>query len=254
MLNRAGQLFQKETQHGCIEVWQQNKLRWLSIDAIEQTRINIDHPGQLESPLHYAFLASLFFVEIPEKILLAGMGGGALARYLHHRRPVIKGDAVEISETIAVVAKRYFYFPETQWNIIVADIQQWQGAHSDLIVVDIAVADLTPAWLTSEKMLLHLKQQLSASGVLAMNLLVADAQSLSSMLMVIRRVFERRTLCLSIPDHKNIVVFAFNQQPRYRSISELNSRIGALTKIWGFDFNPFLERLIKDNPVGSGVF
>jgi len=252
--NKIRLLFRDKSQNDLIEVWQQQELRWLSINTIEQSRISIEQPDCLVSPLSRAFLAVLLFIETPSTVLLAGLGGGELARYLHHKKPAIKGDAVEINATIAGFAKQYFQFPEAPWNLIVDDIQQWQGNHYDLIVVDIADGELTPAWLTGEAMLLQFKQQLSANGVLAINLLVNDAQSLSHHLVTIREIFECRTLCLSVPDHKNIVVFAFNRQPRYRSIDALNSRLSEVTKTWDLDFNNMLKQLQKDNPVGSGVF
>jgi spermidine synthase len=121
-------------------------------------------------------------------------------------------------------------------------------------VADIAEGDLTPAWLSSENMLLKFKRQLSADGVLVMNLLVADAQSMSNILMTMRQVFERRTLCLSVPDHKNIIAMAFKQPPYYGEINELQSRINELTEIWELDFKSLLQQLRRDNPQGSGIF
>ena len=204
--------------------------------------------------MHHAFLAALLFIDSPEKVLLAGLGGGALARYLHHINSDIQGDAVEVNETITAVAKSFFCFPETKWNISIENIQQWQGSAYDLVIADIAQADLTPTWLISEEMILCFKQQLSANGVLVMNLLVTDAQSLSRTLKIIRETFARRTLCLTVPDHKNIVVFAFNQQPRYHSKNEINSRISQLAEKWQLDFYSLLDQLLKDNPEGSGIF
>ena len=251
MLNQEQLLFQQETEGGLIEVWQKDNRRWLNINAVEQSSINIDQPELLLSPLHHAFLAVLLFIDTPNKILLAGMGGGALARYMHHRNPAIQGDAVEINKTITIVAKQFFNFPETDWKININNIQQWQGECYDLIVADIAENELTPAWLTSEKMLLQFKKQLSECGVLVINLLVSDAQSFSQSLVNIRKVFERQTLCLTILDHKNIVIFAFNKNPERCSEALLQSHMVALDKIWGVNFSMLLERLRCDNPPDS---
>jgi spermidine synthase len=254
LLNKPRLLFQRRSQNDLVEVWQQKDLRWLNINSVEQTRINTERPDFLVSPVSSAFLAALLFIDTPTSVLLAGLGGGAIARYLHYKNPDITGDALEINAAVAEIAKHYFQFPESQWNLIVDDIQGWQGNHYDLIVLDIADGDITPAWLTTELMLSHLKQQLLSHGVLVINLLVNDAQSLSDKLMTVRKLFERRTLCLAVPDHKNIVVFAFNQQPDYRTIAELNLRVTEVEKIWGLDFNSMLKQLRKDNPEGSDVF
>lgn len=247
-------LFQEAAHGGLVEVWQKRNTRFLTINSVVQSCLNVEQPAQLASPLYNAFLAALLFIESPKKVLLAGLGGGALANYLHHLMPEIQGEAVEINETVAAVAKRYFDFPETQWDISIKDIRQWSGSDYDLMFLDIAENDLTPAWLISEDMLTHLKRQLSVQGVLIINLLVDNAYSLSSSLMTIRKIFKRKTLCLGVQDHNNIVVFAFNQQPVYCSENELTVHIKKLAEVWPLDFNVLLAQLLKDNPEGSGVF
>ena len=247
-------LFQENTAEGLLEVCSEGTLRCLHLDTIEQTRIDISPPDQLASAVQRYFLASLLFIETPEKVLLGGLGGGALARYLHARKPEIQGEAVELNETIAALAEDYFYFPKERWKITVDDIRHWHGRNYDLMVVDIAEGELTPAWLTSEEMLLQLKQQLSSQGVLVIDLLVDDARSFAQSLAGIRKVFERRTLCLGVPDHRNILVFAFNQQPTDCSIKELSARVKGLSETWGLEFSVFIEQLKNDNPESNGIF
>ncbi len=254
MTNQKKLLFQKNTADGLLEVCSEHPLRWLSLGAIEQTRINIEQPDKLASPVQRYFLACLLFIETPERVLLGGLGGGALARYLHNRKPEMQGDAVEINKMIATLAEDYFYFPKDQWEVAIDDLRRWNGRCYDLMIVDIAEGDLTPAWLSSEKMLLQLKQQLSGQGVLVINLLVDDARSFTQALAGIRKVFERQTLCLSVPNHKNIIVFAFNRPPVDCSVKELNARVKKLTKIWGLEFSVFIEQLKNDNPEGNGIF
>lgn len=246
-------LFQVETTAGLAQVWQQNNQRWLTIDEIEQSRIDIIHSQKLVSLLHQAFLSSLLFIDTPEKVLLAGLGGGAIARYLSSIVPDIKGDAIEIEKPIADIAQRYFDFPKNNWNVVIDDIKQWHGNNYDWIFVDVAEDKLTPAWLIGKGMLLKFKQQLSTRGVLAINLLVTDTQSLREMLVTLRALFDRKTLCLAVPDHKNIVVLAFEDQPPYHSSEQLAGRVKPLAESWGLDFDSLLEQLLKDNPQGSGI-
>ena len=95
-------------------MWQQKDLRWLNINSVEQTRINTERPDFLVSPVSRAFLAALLFIDTPTSVLLAGLGGGAIARYLHHKNPDITGDALEINAAVAEIAKHFFQFPESQ--------------------------------------------------------------------------------------------------------------------------------------------
>ncbi|HHO60040.1 MAG TPA: hypothetical protein ENJ64_07325 [Thiotrichales bacterium] len=250
----ARQLVRQPTRHGPVEVWQQQSLRWLTLEGIEQTRIDLAQPKQLASALSRALLTALLFVEPPQRLLLAGLGGGAIARYLHAIDPAIHGDAVEICTSIATLAQEYFEFPSRNWRLTVEDIRRWCGDGYNWIISDIAEGALSPAWLTDEAMLRQYRQQLSADGVLVMNLLPADAAHFSRMLMTLRQVFERRTLCLTLPDFKNIIVLAFKQAPRFHRIDELKQRLPLLAAHWQLDFSAELAQLQQDNPVGSGVF
>ena len=252
-------LFQKVSKDGLIEVWQNKQHRWLSIDSVEQSRLNIENTEQLASPLDYHFLCCLLFIDTPQNILLAGLGGGTLAHYFHNKHPKINGHAIEINPLIAKLAKEYFNFPQKNWDITIDDIQHAtihgnKHPYYDLILFDIGDKGLTPEWLSKEKMLLQLKRQLSEKGVLAINLLVTDAASFSQKLTIIRKVFNRQTLCLSIPEHNNVIVFAFNQEPTYRSVDKLQARIKRLSTHWEMDYLALLNRIQKENPKGSGVF
>jgi hypothetical protein len=61
-------------------------------------------------------------------------------------------------------------------------------------------------------------------------------------------------VCLSVPEHKNILVFAFNGLPQYSNISILDQRVPTLIQQWELEFDQFLMRMKEVNPRGSGVF
>lgn len=252
-------LFQETSKDRLIEVWQNKQHRWLSIDSVEQSRLNIESSEQIASPLDYHFLCCLLFTGTPRNILLAGLGGGTLAHYFHNKHPEINGHAIEINPLIAKLAKKYFNFPQKNWDITIGDIQfttihNNKHSHYDLIFFDIGDKKLTPKWLVSSNMLLQLKHQLSEDGCLAINLLVTNAASFSQKLTIIRKIFDRQTLCLSIPDHDNIIVFAFNKKSIYHSTDELQARIKKLSTHWKIDYLALLRRIQKENPEGSGAF
>lgn len=254
MTESAKPLFQKRTPDGLVEVLDTPPSRGLYLDGIEQTRIDLDHPELLSSVVHRSLLACLLFIETPKTVLLGGLGGGALARYLHHRQPGMRGDAVEINETIAMLARDYFDFPGQHWQLAVSDIRHWHKRSYDLIIIDIAEGELTPEWLSGEQMLSQLQGKLSDCGVLAFDLLVDDAVAFTRALANIRKIFSRQTLCMAVPGHKNIIVFAFNQRPENCSIQELNLRAESLAALWGLEFAVFIKQLQKDNPENNGVF
>lgn len=247
-----------ETQpYGRVEVWQQGTTRWLNLNDVVQTRLDLDRPDRLDSPVYTSCLVSLLFTDSPASVCLAGLGGGALARYIHSRFPEIRGQAIELHQAIADIAREYFEFPQTRWKLHVQDLRRWLaeagGQEQELIIVDIAEGRSTPEWLTEAETLVGLRHQLTADGVLVIDLLATDADIFSNALTAIRNQFMRRTVCLSVPEHDNIIVAAFNSMPRHVSDDALRSRAAALTKTWGLDFSALLQQLYLDNPRGSGI-
>lgn len=249
-------LNQKTADNGSIQVWQQANLRYLDFtDGLLQSAIDINDPGVLPFSLNRAMLAGIIFNAPIKRVLLAGAGGGASARFLAHRFPDIEGEAVEISADIADIARHYFQFPES-WPIHIEDIRQFiqqpQAAY-DVILLDIAVAQKTPDWILNANFLQRCRAQLTAKGHLALNLLVDDAEGFLAALKLIRQVFNKRTVCLSLENHRNIVVFAFNDVPEF--LPPLSAQyLQSLMLYWSIELDAFYQRMQKENPAGSGIF
>jgi len=247
----------------CISVHDDGENRWLEFgDGGIQSIIDQHHPQNLVSPVGQAMLAALLFTPTPAHFLLLGTGGGAIARYLSHRLPDCRGDAVELSPIIADIARQFFEFPTQGWQLHQADARDFVSAvnadnnpkHYDYIVLDIAEHQHTPHWLTEVPFLAHCRQRLSTDGVLCVNLIPNDAADFMQQLAHIRQVFDARTLCLSVPEHRNVLVFAFAQRPEFGDYTQLHEVAKPLIQQWGLPFDEFLNRMIQENPTGSGVF
>lgn len=251
-------ILNQQTADGEIRVWQHDNRRWLDFDdGLIQSEIVLDKPEFLSLVLNRAMLAGMMFVEQPKRILLVGTGGGATARYFAHKLPDIAGEAVEISEHIVTIAKDYFDFPTTDnWQLITDDIvnyvQHCQQRY-DLILIDIAVDQKTPDWLVEPQFLQQCRALLTKNGHISFNLLVDDADDFLHHLSVIRTVFDRHTACLSLSNHRNTVVLAFNQIPPFLA-EKAQLRLAELETLWGLEFSQFYQQIQKDNPKNSGVF
>jgi spermidine synthase len=243
-----------------VDVFEKDNLRWLSFgDNSIQSIIDLDDPGSLHSPVYRAMLAVLFFTPTPERVLLLGTGGGVLARYFHHRQTTIQGDAVEISGVVAEIARQFFDFPaqDQGWRTVISDAQEYiyqSEQHYDLIFLDIAEEELSPTWVFEPDFLDHCRKRLGEEGALVLNIIPKDAEFFSKALWNIRQAFDLYTVCLSVPEHKNILVFAFNGLPQYSNKSILDQRVHTLIRQWGLEFDQFLMRMKEVNPRGSGVF
>lgn len=257
-LSDAELLFSDQTDGMLVEVWHQGRQRWLKFDqAVTQSAFLLDKPHQLILPLQYYLLAGCLFVEPPQQVLLAGLGGGDLMRYYSHRFPEARVEAVEKSPLICEIARDWFQINEqTHGDVHCLDIRDFLAGSDhrhDLIVVDIAEGIITPDWLTGLTFLEQLKSALSPQGHVAFNLLVTDAESFKTALAAIRQVFNRLTVCSALPGYDNVLVYAFNQSPPY-PVHQAAERAQQLQPVWELDFPEFYRQMCLANPENSGIF
>lgn len=250
-------IFHQKTADETIRVWQEGERRWLDFeDGLVQSEIHLARPELLPLPLNRVMLAGMLFEQTPQRVLLVGTGGGATARYFLHRFPNVKGEAVEISESVVSIAKNYFEFPiGEQWQLIHDDIRHYiqNCSHKyDLILIDLAIDQLTPEWIVGKEFLRQCREILTPQGQISLNALVNGSNTFMRHLSLLRQVFERRIVCLSMPNYRNTVVLAFNNAPTYMTMSP--ERLATLEYDWGVEFKEFYQQMLIDNPVNSGVF
>lgn len=245
-MSRPRCIYREEHNDTHLEIWDDGERRSLWFDdVILQSEIHLHDPAVLPNPVNRAMLAHLMFEPQFDSVLLAGCGGGSIARWLHARAPQITGDAVELSPTIARLAREYFDFPPTDsnWRLLIDDVREHlvHGARAyDFILVDLEENQVTPDWVTDTGFLHGCRRRLTAHGVLTINLLAANDRALSESLMRIRRVFTGDTLLVSDPEHDNLLAIAFRQAaPPLPPPAALE----AAGRHWGIDFVSLSQRL-----------
>lgn len=252
----AERLCHIELARGWLEVWQSGTRRslWFDDDLL-QSEIDLRRPDVLPNPVNRAMLVHLLFQPRLRQVLLAGCGGGALARWFAWRLPEVSGRAIEIEPAVVAVAKRYFQFPPPQygWHIVEGDVRdRLRGyRHQDFLLVDIAESGYTPEWVTYPAFLATAKSALATQGIVCLNIIPRNRADFTRRLLAIRQAFERHTLCLTVPEHHNVLVLAFRTPP---PCSDLAARAIAAERTWGIEFPRLLQRLQQKNPQGSGVF
>jgi spermidine synthase len=222
-------------------------------NGITQTLIDLEDPGYLPLAANRAMLAHLAFGQRPRRVLLAGCGGGAIARWFAARPPRVQGTAVEIDPRVASLARRYFEFPP-DWRLRVGDVREHLAGcrdDYDFILVDIESGGRTPDWVGDAHFLRHCRRALTPAGVITFNLVAEQRDQVMTKLLAIREVFARRTLCLSIPKHDNTLVLAFRRRP---NLHALDTQIGKRAAHWGLELTELLGRMQRENPAGSGIF
>jgi spermidine synthase len=255
--SRRRRLRREATDSGWLEVWREgDRLSLWFDDDVLQTEIDLGDPTRLPNPANRAMLAHLMFGQEPQRVLLAGCGGGGIARWFAARAPQVRGVAVERSAQVVQIARDCFRFPPPaqNWTLAQGDVRDWLAEHSptlDFILVDIAESGFSPDWISATAFLRHCRGALNHGGVLTVNLLPRGAEDFAARLSRIRRVFARRILCLSVPEHDNVLVFAFRSPPE---LEALEQRLPERQIRWGLEFDQMLARMRRENPSGSGIF
>ena len=69
---------------------------------------------------------------------------------------------------------------------------------------------------------------------------------------VIREAYDRQTVCLSLAEHRNVLVFAFNHIDQ-AGTALAQADLDILERQWQVEFGQFYQQMLLDNPKGSGV-
>lgn len=250
-LYQASCIYREENADSHLEIWDEGDLRSLWFDdIILQSEISLDGPAELPNAVNRAMLAPLMFGLPIRHVLLAGCGGGAIARWFNARAPEVRGDAVELSPTVARLAREYFDFPPTtsNWRLLIGDVREHVATTAqryDYILVDLEEQQATPDWVTSAPFLADCRTHLSPGGTLVVNLISRSVEEATDALFAVRQVFDAGITLLGDPDHDNLLVLATTASPT--DVPE-RAAIEARGGRWGIDFVMLAERLKRVPP------
>lgn len=184
---RAGVLEHEEASaYSTIRVRRDGDVRTLSFvrdDGQEavQSRLDLTAPHTLLSPYARGMFTSYLYQPHPRRVLIVGLGGGAMVRFLTHHEPDVRVDAVEIDPVVVRLAAEYFGVRsggpvQIHTADAVAFIESTEERY-DLILMDAflrpsAETDATgvPSGLKTRAFLGRLKSVLAPGGVVAFNM------------------------------------------------------------------------------------
>ena len=139
-----------------------------------QTRIDLDRPGDLALIYTRLLLAPLLWNPNPSRILMIGLGGGVLPRFLNEVYPDIEMDVVEVDPRVTELAKRYFGFKESPgMRIFEGDGRAFvkrRNPRYDMVFLDAFKGGSVPYHLKTVEFYREIAQSLKKEGILVTNL------------------------------------------------------------------------------------
>lgn len=139
-----------------------------------QSVVRPGRPLDLELPYTRVSMAGLAFVPEPKRILVIGLGGGAMPMFLRAVVPGAHIDVVDIDPDVVDVAKRFFGFREDDHlRAHVADGRRFvetAGAPYDLVFLDAYGPDSIPEHLATVEFLTAVRARLAKGGAVVGNI------------------------------------------------------------------------------------
>ena len=244
-----------------LRIEQQGDQRLLRFDndgeAI-QSAIDRHQPHQLHMQNLLYLMGVLMFIPEPSRILVLGVGGGAMIHFLRHHLPQAHITGVEHDAELLELAQQHLQLPagDDQLLYVIEDADRFSRQcqqRFDLILCDIFSGPFSPGWLLARDSIDSLKHLLGADGAIAYNLLVRQAKSFAGFYRQLRLAYQRQTVSLELDDYQNLLVFALNSAPASNDMNHWLQRAHWASERYQLPGNEILATIYNINPVESGI-
>ncbi|HNX48905.1 MAG TPA: fused MFS/spermidine synthase [Thermoanaerobaculaceae bacterium] len=139
-----------------------------------QSCMKLDDPTSLVLPYSRAMAATLAVPQHLQRLLMVGLGGGSLVRWVRHYLPELQQDVVEIDPVVVQVARELFAVtPDDHVRLAVEDGRAFivrAPSHYDLVWLDAYGPDSVPPHLTTVEFFQLVRAHLTPGGAVAANI------------------------------------------------------------------------------------
>jgi spermidine synthase len=182
-----------------------------------QSAMRVAAPMDLELAYTRAMMGFLLFLPNPRRILMVGLGGGSLAKFVHARMPDVSTTVVELIPDVVSAARRDFFLPsdDGRLRVLVAEGGEYVARHPgccDVLMVDAFNDSSHPAALRSQSFYEAARDALEDMGVLVINFLGRDGD-FDKCMRLVETSFGGHVLWLPPERPGNVIVFALKGLP-----------------------------------------
>jgi len=186
-----------------------------------QTAIDMRDPTRLVHNYARTIMSALAVIPQPKRILIVGLGGGAMPMFLRRNCPEANIDLAELDPAVFDVAVRFFDFREDpKMKVYLGDGRKFIQTTSnryDIIFLDAYGDDSIPYMLATKEFMEEVKQKLSEGGIVVSNVWGSGSNRLyASMVRTYQAVFPELHI-IRAPMSENRIHIAF---PRKAGLTE----------------------------------
>jgi spermidine synthase len=252
-VRRIGRFMHKAlTDSGSVEVAEQDGVRTLHLgNATIQSAMRVSAPYDLELAYTRGMMTFLLFKPEPRDVLVLGLGGGSLPKFIRRYMEGVHVKVVEIDPQVVAVARNHFFLQEDDeyLQVLAGDGAEYVRTHHaacDVLLADAFDSSGAAPELCSQDFYDACAATLVSSGIFVANLWGSD-KNFDTYLQRIGRAFEGRVLMMPTGKPGNIVVFGFRREPGDLRWKTLREHAKALQQRYRIDFLEFVERLRDNN-------
>jgi spermidine synthase len=160
----------------------------------QESQVNLADPDDLPLLYSRAMTIAAIYPQDVKRVLMLGLGGGAITTYLGRFLPNATIDTVELDPGVIDVAKKYFGIRETSNSrLFESDGRVFLNRHSepyDLIMVDAFTGSYIPFHLMTQEFYRLVRDRLAPHGVAAFNI-IPSTKLYDSNVRTLKTVFDR---------------------------------------------------------------
>ncbi|NQZ53969.1 MAG: spermidine synthase [Piscirickettsiaceae bacterium] len=248
---------QSQSDDGVIEVVDLGNTRSMHFGTFpRQSSMSLRTPHTLELSYTESMMACLLLNPTPERVLVIGLGGGSLVKFLLHHFPHCHIDVVEYRQDVVKVAHAYFNVPENdpRLNIHIADgylfVQQryYQAdADYDLLLVDAYDHIGMSASIGVQAFFDACAGVLTSRGVMSINLWGSDKPLFNQTMTRINQSFEGRTMTLPVENKGNVIGLAMMKTITHAALKKMKKPVEQQEINFNINLPKSLRGLMRQN-------
>lgn len=219
-----------------------------------QSSMSLADPAALTLAYTRSMLAALLFQPAPARILLIGLGGGSLARFLLQHLPEAELACIETRASVVELARDHFHLPEQdRLKIHITDGADFLSIcpeHAfDLILIDAFDSIGVHPSVCTPDFHAAVRRALAPEGVMSMNLWITRGRSYENSLKNIATGFGGQILRLPVEQRANLIVLGLDKPRTRQALKELREPAQSLALRYGLEFPKLLRSLQHHNGV-----
>lgn len=237
-----------------IEVVDQGEYRSLYFkDAVVQSRLYHRTPEKLALRYtQYMMAAALLAVPAPTRVLLIGVGAGAVLHFFNHYLPNTSIDGVDSSAQIIKIARGFFSVPETNQISIHCDdglnyLSSLKGTVSyDMILVDAFNEGGMAKNIYSAEFFKIAQKRLTQKGIICCNLWSGDQDTYTRVQKSLQKYSASRVY-IPVRRRENVIALLFQTTLPWKMLCPQKPELQDLSKQYDIDFKEVSTTAKKHN-------